>query len=243
MAGGKRRTGWFAQQDCPAQPLAEGAFGKGSWGVGSEKGREIHGDGSRREKCEKWTVCNAFYSRKAAQTGARAPRLELQRGGGFEIGAHFLIELDCWATSTGSIFGTDTGLYQRLKLRRPGTMDLFRQITHPYLRSILSHRIQLYSFVSLLAVSGVVLNALRNFSNFYSVAIYLSKSGRSVLVCSSSNSTLRLWTDARQVLTNFAVLLALFCGHVVQCIFFGSLRPNEVEVRCKSFVVPVLPAC
>ncbi|KAJ3574657.1 hypothetical protein NP233_g1625 [Leucocoprinus birnbaumii] len=87
-----------------------------------------------------------------------------------------------------------------------------RERTHSLFRSLVSHRIQLYSLISTLAVSAVILNALRNYSNFYSVAIYLSKSGRSVLV-----------------LANFAVLLALFCGHVVQCIFFGSLRPNEVE--------------
>jgi E3 ubiquitin-protein ligase synoviolin len=62
-------------------------------------------------------------------------------------------------------------------------MDGFRrQGVQSSLRSLLSHRIQLYTLVSLIAVSVVVLNALRNFSNFYSVVIYLSKSGRSVLV-------------------------------------------------------------
>jgi len=39
-----------------------------------------------------------------------------------------------------------------------------------------------------------------------------------------------------KVLANFAVLLALFSGHVVQCIFFGSLRPNEIEVCLNSFI-------
>lgn len=33
-----------------------------------------------------------------------------------------------------------------------------------------------------------------------------------------------------QVLANFGVLLALLSGHIVQRIFFGALRPNEVEV-------------
>ncbi|KAF5351828.1 hypothetical protein D9756_007401 [Leucocoprinus leucothites] len=94
----------------------------------------------------------------------------------------------------------------------PPVDAVLRQRTHALFRSLASHRIQLYSLVSIVAVSAVVLNTLRNYSNFYSVAIYLSKSGRSVLI-----------------LANFAVLLALFCGHVVQCIFFGSLRPNEVE--------------
>jgi len=51
--------------------------------------------------------------------------------------------------------------------------------------SILSHRVVLYSFASTLAVSATVVNALQNHSNFYSVAVYLSKSGASVLVSSS----------------------------------------------------------
>jgi len=33
-----------------------------------------------------------------------------------------------------------------------------------------------------------------------------------------------------QVLANFGILLALLCGHVFQRIFFGALRPIEVEV-------------
>ena len=102
---------------------------------------------------------------------------------------------------------------------------------HAFFHSLISHRVQLYSLISLLAVSAVVLNALRNHSNFYSVAIYLSKSSRSVLVRLSFRylETVYLILE-RKVLANFAVLLALFSGHVVQRIFFGSLRPNELEV-------------
>jgi hypothetical protein len=48
--------------------------------------------------------------------------------------------------------------------------------------SISSHRILLYTLLSFLAVSAAIINALRNYSNFYSVAIFLSKSSRSVLV-------------------------------------------------------------
>ena len=59
---------------------------------------------------------------------------------------------------------------------------VLRPRAHAFLHSLVSLRIQLYSFLSLLAVSVVVLNALRSHSNFYSVAIYLSKSSRSVLV-------------------------------------------------------------
>ncbi|KAF9484482.1 hypothetical protein BDN70DRAFT_872509 [Pholiota conissans] len=84
--------------------------------------------------------------------------------------------------------------------------------TNDLARFLNSHRIFLYTIVSLVSVSTVIINALKNYSNFYSVAIYLSKSSRSVLA-----------------LANFGVLLALMCGHIVQRIFFGSLRPNEVE--------------
>ncbi|KAJ2913456.1 hypothetical protein MD484_g6939, partial [Candolleomyces efflorescens] len=75
-----------------------------------------------------------------------------------------------------------------------------------------NHRILIYSFVSLLALGAVITNALKNYSNFYSVAIFLSKSSRSVLA-----------------LANFGILIALLCGHFVQRVFFGTLRANEVE--------------
>ncbi|RDB25352.1 E3 ubiquitin-protein ligase HRD1 [Hypsizygus marmoreus] len=90
--------------------------------------------------------------------------------------------------------------------------DVLRQRTHALASSLNNHRILLYTFLSVFAVSAVVANALKNYSNFYSVAISLSKSNRSVLA-----------------LANFVFLLALLCGHVVQRIFFGTLRANEVE--------------
>lgn len=34
--------------------------------------------------------------------------------------------------------------------------------------------------------------------------------------------------------------MTLLCGHIVQRIFFGALRPNEVEVCCN--ILPALPA-
>ncbi|KAF8160975.1 hypothetical protein B0H34DRAFT_361119 [Crassisporium funariophilum] len=90
--------------------------------------------------------------------------------------------------------------------------DILRLRTQEAARFLNSHRVFFYSLLSILSVSAVITNALKNYSNFYSVAIYLSKSSRSVLV-----------------LANFGVLLTLLCGHIVQRIFFGSLRPNEVE--------------
>ncbi|KAK0504950.1 hypothetical protein EDD18DRAFT_1316142 [Armillaria luteobubalina] len=87
-----------------------------------------------------------------------------------------------------------------------------RQRARAVATSINSHRILLYGTLSTVAVCAAVANALKNYSNFYSVTIYLSKSSRSVLA-----------------FANFAFILALLCGHVLQKIFFGSLRPNEIE--------------
>jgi E3 ubiquitin-protein ligase synoviolin len=60
--------------------------------------------------------------------------------------------------------------------------DSFRPRLQSLTGSILSHRVFLYSLASTLAVSATVVNAIQNHSNFYSVAVYLSKSGASVLV-------------------------------------------------------------
>ncbi|KAG1745343.1 uncharacterized protein EDB91DRAFT_1269589 [Suillus paluster] len=87
-----------------------------------------------------------------------------------------------------------------------------RQTAHPIVASFNSHKLLLYGLVSTIAVSATIANALRCHSNFYSVAIYLSKSNSSVLI-----------------LANFGLLVALLCGQLVQQIFFGTLRPQEVE--------------
>ncbi|PPQ99709.1 hypothetical protein CVT24_009692 [Panaeolus cyanescens] len=94
----------------------------------------------------------------------------------------------------------------------PLANDFARIRTNQLFQLLNAHRVLFYTLASVISVSAVITNALKNYSNFYSVAIYLSKSSRSVLV-----------------LANFGVLLALLCGHVVQRIFFGALRPNEVE--------------
>ncbi|KAF9222617.1 hypothetical protein BS17DRAFT_881014 [Gyrodon lividus] len=78
--------------------------------------------------------------------------------------------------------------------------------------SLNSHKMLLYTLVSSVAVSATIANALRRQSNFYSLAIHLSKSNRSVLI-----------------LANFGLLLALLCGQCAQRVFFGTLRPQEVE--------------
>ncbi|KAJ7668391.1 hypothetical protein DFH06DRAFT_197099 [Mycena polygramma] len=94
----------------------------------------------------------------------------------------------------------------------PTLGQLLRERTQAFTGSISSHRIILYAILSFFAVSAAIANALRNYSNFYSVAIYLSKSSRSVLI-----------------LANFGFLVALFAAHVFQKIFFGALRPSEIE--------------
>ncbi|KAI0066151.1 hypothetical protein BV25DRAFT_1879222 [Artomyces pyxidatus] len=90
--------------------------------------------------------------------------------------------------------------------------DVARPRLNSLAGSILSHRVLLYTLASSLAVSATIGNALQSHSNFYSVTVYLSKSGGSVLV-----------------LANFGLLVALVCGRLVQQIFFGALRAVEVE--------------
>ncbi|KAJ7675108.1 hypothetical protein B0H17DRAFT_1207966 [Mycena rosella] len=94
----------------------------------------------------------------------------------------------------------------------PTIGQIVRERTQALTGSINSHRIFLYALFSFFAVSATIANALRNYSNFYSVAIYLSKSSRSVLI-----------------LANFGFLVALLLAHVFQKIFFGPLRPSEIE--------------
>ncbi|EMD37767.1 hypothetical protein CERSUDRAFT_114430 [Gelatoporia subvermispora B] len=90
--------------------------------------------------------------------------------------------------------------------------DIIRQRLQPFTAAVTSNRIFLYSVFSTFAVAGVIANACRIHSNFYSVSIYLAKSSRSVLV-----------------LANFGLLLGLLSGRIIQRIFFGPLQPREVE--------------
>ncbi|KAH8828115.1 hypothetical protein DL96DRAFT_1601806 [Flagelloscypha sp. PMI_526] len=78
--------------------------------------------------------------------------------------------------------------------------------------SIGKHRLLVYFILSFLAVALAIGNALRNHSNFFSVAIYLSQSSRSLLI-----------------FANFGMIIALFAGRAVQAVFFGELRANEIE--------------
>lgn len=60
--------------------------------------------------------------------------------------------------------------------------DVIRQRLQPVAASVTSNRIMLYAFFSTCAMLGAIANACINQSNFYSVMIHLSRSGRSVLV-------------------------------------------------------------
>ncbi|KDQ57713.1 hypothetical protein JAAARDRAFT_156640 [Jaapia argillacea MUCL 33604] len=86
-----------------------------------------------------------------------------------------------------------------------------RQRVQPAVSALTSYFF-LYAIISCGAVVAAILNALKYHSNFYSVAIFMSKSSRSVLI-----------------LANFGFLIALLCGRVMQQIFLGSLQPREVE--------------
>jgi E3 ubiquitin-protein ligase synoviolin len=114
----------------------------------------------------------------------------------------------------------------------PTLGQVLRQRTQAFTGSISAHRILLYALFSFFAVIAAVANALRNYSNFYSVAIYLSKSSRSVLV-SSGYLFCSSYSNSCQILANFGFLAALLTAHIVQKIFFGALRPSEIEVRPK----------
>ncbi|KAJ7320771.1 hypothetical protein DFH08DRAFT_1034568, partial [Mycena albidolilacea] len=93
----------------------------------------------------------------------------------------------------------------------PTLGQVLRQRTPAFTGSISDLRILLYAFFSFFAVVAAVANALRNCSNFYSVAIYLSKSSRVL------------------ILAHFGFLAALLTAHAVQKTCFRPPRPSEIE--------------
>lgn len=74
------------------------------------------------------------------------------------------------------------------------------------------HRVVSYAVVSIGLLLGVIARAVERHSNFYSIAVDLSRNSRSVLI-----------------LANFGVVVALFVGRIFQQLFFGSLRASELE--------------
>ncbi|KIP08260.1 hypothetical protein PHLGIDRAFT_41285, partial [Phlebiopsis gigantea 11061_1 CR5-6] len=95
--------------------------------------------------------------------------------------------------------------------------DLVRQRMQPLTSAFTANRIFLYGVFSTFATAATIANAARAYNNFYSVSVYLSRSGRSLLV-----------------LANFGFLVALLSGRVLQRIFFGPLQAREVEASDAS---------
>ena len=101
-------------------------------------------------------------------------------------------------------------------------------------RFLNSHRFGFYSFVSIIAVAGVITNALKNYSNFYSVTIFLSKSSRSILVtfhlpriASPSYSSQRHW----QILLFFSLFyVAILCNKSSSARFDRMKLRYEVDI-------------
>lgn len=60
--------------------------------------------------------------------------------------------------------------------------DVLRPTQSAIASSLYNHKVLLYTLVSSIAVTTIIANALKRHSNFYSLAIYLSKSNRSVIV-------------------------------------------------------------
>ena len=60
--------------------------------------------------------------------------------------------------------------------------DLVRQRMQPFTSAFTANRIFLYAVFSTVATVATIANACRTYSNFYSVSVYLSRSGRSLLV-------------------------------------------------------------
>ncbi|KAK6345822.1 E3 ubiquitin-protein ligase hrd1 [Orbilia blumenaviensis] len=73
-------------------------------------------------------------------------------------------------------------------------------------------RLVAYGAISTLVASGVVLQAFHQRANFYSACVHLAQSNACVMI-----------------LTNFGFFITLMFGKIIQKIFYGPLRPVEVE--------------
>lgn len=74
------------------------------------------------------------------------------------------------------------------------------------------HRLALYGSASIVATSAVVMRAFRERSNFYAATVWLGRSNGCILV-----------------LVNFGIFCTILFGKFCQAVFFGQLRPIEVE--------------
>ncbi|KAI8575763.1 hypothetical protein K450DRAFT_136014 [Umbelopsis ramanniana AG] len=73
-------------------------------------------------------------------------------------------------------------------------------------------RLALYGGVSTLLATAVIVEAFRQRSNFYTACIYLAKSSACMLI-----------------ILNAGIFISIMLGRLLQAVFFGQLRPIEVE--------------
>jgi hypothetical protein len=124
----------------------------------------------------------------------------------------------------------------RAELRRSTTTnmplhDALRQRMQPVAQAITSQRFFIYAVLSTLAVIAVIANACRNYSNFYSVSIYLGKSGRSVVVSPFSCHPLFL-------ILKPACYLSLDLSLIVSCKLLLSLGSVMWQGYAEDFLWP-----
>ncbi|KAG2175336.1 hypothetical protein INT44_007824, partial [Umbelopsis vinacea] len=74
-------------------------------------------------------------------------------------------------------------------------------------------RLALYGGVSTMLATTVIVEAFRQRSNFYTACIYLAKSSACMLI-----------------ILNAGIFISIMLGRLLQAVFFGQLRPIEVEV-------------
>lgn len=94
--------------------------------------------------------------------------------------------------------------------------------------------LKLYGLVSTSLFIWTVLHAFRQRSNFYSAAVYLSKSNASLMVRAHLRLSRTRRLTALQILWNQGIYQTILFGKVLQWIFFGELRIIEVEVSLDS---------
>lgn len=113
-------------------------------------------------------------------------------------------------------------------------------------------RLQLYGVVSTACFVWAIVNAFRVRSNFYSAAVYLSKSNACMMVCASTLPRRRskrvelsgaLTCGCPQILWNQGIYQTVLFGKLVQKIFFGELRMIEVEVKRARPARTTSPRC
>ena len=77
--------------------------------------------------------------------------------------------------------------------------------------------------------TGVIIRALHQRANFYSACVYLAQSNACLMVKSTSKCFLAFSANVDKILTNLALLGVCTTMLALQRLFYGPLRPIEVE--------------